>query len=98
MVKRRGYRVELGEIESALLRHPSVAEAAVVALSDGNGDLLIKAFLSTASASRPTVVQMKAFCVEHLPSYMIPDRFIFMETLPNTSTGKVDYRALASTS
>lgn len=92
MVKRRSYRVELGEIEAALYRHPQVAEAAVVALPDEESGVIIKAFLATNG--RPSVIEMKQFCAANLPAYMIPDRFAFETSLPKTSTDKTDYQKL----
>jgi amino acid adenylation domain-containing protein len=94
MVKRRGYRVELGEIEAALYRHPAVKEAAVVALSDEQAGVRIKAFLSCSEAARPSLVELKRFCAEALPLYMVPDVFSFLDALPKTSTDKVDYQGL----
>lgn len=94
MVKRRGYRVELGEIEAALYRHPRVAEAAAIALPDEANGVLVKAFLSLSEGSPPSLVEMKRFCTEHLPGYMIPDRFSYQECLPKTSTDKIDYQRL----
>ncbi|HSD09891.1 MAG TPA: AMP-binding protein, partial [Candidatus Binatia bacterium] len=94
MVKRRGYRVELGEIEAALHRHPAVREAAVIALPDDVDGLRVKAFLGLARAPRPSVIELKRFCADILPGYMIPDHFAFADRLPRTSTGKVDYRRL----
>jgi amino acid adenylation domain-containing protein len=94
MVKRRGYRVELGEIEAALHRHPAVREAAVIALPDDVDGLRVKAFLELSRAPRPSLIELKRFCGETLPGYMIPDVFAFADALPRTSTGKVDYPRL----
>ncbi len=94
MVKRRGYRVELGEIEAALYRHPLVTEAAVTSAPDEENGVLIKAFLTLSNGSRPSLVEMKRFCIEHLPAYMVPDRFVFPGSLPKTSTDKIDYQRL----
>jgi amino acid adenylation domain-containing protein len=94
MVKRRGYRVELGEIEAALYRHPAVKEAAVVALPDEEGGVRIRAFLSCGPGRRPSIIDMKRYCVEALPPYMIPDVFTFLDALPKTSTDKIDYQTL----
>ena len=94
MVKRRGYRVELGEIETALYRHPEVVEAAVVALPGEDG-ISIDAFVCRADGGKGSIIEMKTFCSRELPLYMIPDRFQFRDTLPKTSTDKVDYQALA---
>lgn len=94
MVKRRGYRVELGEIEAGLYRHPLVKEAAVVALPDEEAGVKIKAFLSGRESKRPSLIELKRFCTEVLPAYMIPDQFVWCEALPKTSTDKVDYQRL----
>lgn len=94
MVKRRGYRVELGEIESALYRHSAVTEAAVVALPDQQDDLCIKAFLTWMDDTPPSIIALKKFCADNLPNYMIPDRFSVQSCLPKTSTNKIDYQKL----
>lgn len=94
MVKRRGYRVELGEIEAALYRHPEVVEAAVIALPVEDG-VRIDAFVSRSDGGKGSIIEMKTFCSKELPLYMIPDRFLFRPSLPKTSTDKIDYQALA---
>ena len=94
MVKRRGYRVELGEIEAALYRHPDVKEAAVIAIPHDEKGLLIKAFLSIAEGGSKSLIAMKKFCSENLPLYMVPDNFSFQPALPKTSTDKINYQAL----
>jgi amino acid adenylation domain-containing protein len=94
MVKRRGYRVELGEIEAGLYRHPAVREAGVIALADQESGVRIKAFLACYEDRRPSLIEMKRFCADHLPAYMIPDLFSFRPALPKTSTDKIDYQRL----
>jgi amino acid adenylation domain-containing protein len=94
MVKRRGYRVELGEIESALYRHAAVREAAVIALPDTESGVRIKAYLACREGKRPSLVELKGFCTQNLPAYMVPDLFSFQDALPKTSTDKVDYQRL----
>jgi len=94
MIKKRGYRVELGEIEVCLYRHSSIREAAVVALADEAG-VQVKAHLSFREA-RASIVELKTFCSKHLPLYMVPDSFAFHESLPKTSTDKIDYVSLAN--
>ena len=94
MVKRRGFRIELGEIERALYTHPRIREAAVISMSDPESGVRIVAFVGSASDDAPSIVELKAFCGRHLPSYMSPDRFIIRDALPKTSTDKTDYQRL----
>jgi amino acid adenylation domain-containing protein len=93
MVKKRGYRIELGEIEAGLYRHPAIKEAAVVALQDDDG-VKIRAFISHHLDSRPSIIELKQFCAQNLPTYMVPDLFSFLDFLPKTSTDKIDYQKL----
>ena len=94
MVKRRGYRVELGEIEAGLYKHRSIKEAAVVAAPDEESGVSITAFLSSQDGTQLSLIALKRFCAENLPLYMIPDRFSWHESLPKTSTDKIDYQRL----
>lgn len=94
MVKRRGYRVELGEIEAGLYQHAGVKEAAVIALPDEEAGVRIVAFLAAKEGQRPSLIEMKRFCSERLPLYMIPDKFSWHDALPKTSTDKIDYQRL----
>ncbi len=97
MVKRRGYRVELGEIEAGLYKHPMVREAAVVAMPDSESGVRIKAYLACREGKRPSLIELKTFSADNLPAYMIPDIFEFLDALPKTSTDKVDYQRLKET-
>jgi amino acid adenylation domain-containing protein len=97
MVKRRGYRIELGEIEAGLYSHPAVKEAAVVALRNQQDDVVIKAFVACREGQRPSVIELKRFCAENLPIYMVPDQFGIEDLLPKTSTDKIDYQRLLET-
>jgi acyl-coenzyme A synthetase/AMP-(fatty) acid ligase len=94
MVKKRGYRVELGEIEAGLYKHPDVKEAAVIAMSSEENGVQIKAYLSFRGGQTPSRIELKRFCAQALPAYMIPDFFSFLESLPKTSTDKIDYQKL----
>jgi amino acid adenylation domain-containing protein len=96
MVKRRGYRVELGEIEAALLRHPDVREAAVVATRDEDWGVRIAAFVSCHAGRTLSIIGLKSHSSSQLPPYMIPDVFRKVEALPRTSTDKVDLQTLAA--
>ena len=92
-VKRRGYRVELGEIEAVLGSHPSLAEVAVVASSEGSPRL--SAFARAGVAQAPSELELRAHCARLLPPYMIPDRFLSLPEMPRGNRGKIDYAALA---
>jgi L-proline---[L-prolyl-carrier protein] ligase len=94
MVKRRGYRVELGEVEAGLHQHPGIREAAAVAIPDDMLGIRIMAVVSCDGDRRPSIIELKRFCADVLPSYMIPDLFTFEANLPKTSNGKVDYQRL----
>jgi amino acid adenylation domain-containing protein len=94
MVKKRGYRVELGEIEACLYRHPGVREAATVAAEDEKEGVKVVAHIATRDGGRISIIELKQFCSRHLPLYFIPDLFQFHEVLPKTSTDKIDYQRL----
>jgi amino acid adenylation domain-containing protein len=90
MVKTRGYRVELGEVESALYQHPAIGEVAVVAVPDELGGNLLGAVIRLNDGAALSREEVRAFCNEKLPSYMIPDIVEFRASIPKTSTGKTD--------
>lgn len=95
-VKVRGFRVEPGEIESALAAHPDVAEAAVVARDDASGQQHLVAHLVPAEG-RPIVPEtLRAFLAERLPEAVIPSEFVVLEAMPRTAAGKADWQALAA--
>jgi amino acid adenylation domain-containing protein len=94
MVKKRGYRIELQEIESCLCAHPQAREAAAVAVADAGGSIRIQAFVACSGATAPTVIAFKEFCAQRLPRYMVPDRFFFPSRLPRTAGDKIDYHTL----
>ncbi len=98
MVKRRGFRVELGEIEACLHRHSQIEEAAVIALPDEELGMKLHAHLACREGRRLSLIELKTFCSEHIPAYMIPDVFSFHPALPRTSTDKVDYQTLKTKS
>jgi acyl-coenzyme A synthetase/AMP-(fatty) acid ligase len=96
MVKRRGYRIELGEVERAVYQHEAIAESAAVAVSDATG-VRILVYLSVKDGRKPSIIELKTFAAAHLPAYMVPDAFVFVDALPRTSTDKVDYQRLTAT-
>jgi len=95
-VKRRGYRIALEELEHALRRHPAAREVAVTQTGSG-GDLQLTAyFVPAADAPAPGRRDLRQHCLDNLPAYFLPDRFVIAEELPKTVTGKVDYQRLAA--
>lgn len=95
MVKRRGFRIELDDIQSGLYRHKGLREVAVIAVPDPDSGVKIIAYLSAHDpAKRPSIIELKTFCNQELPYYMSPDVFIFLDALPRTSTDKVNFPAL----
>jgi amino acid adenylation domain-containing protein len=92
-IKTRGYRVELGDIESTLLAHADVVECAVTAVPDPVVTNRIKAYVVAGAAL--TESDLIEFCASRLPRHMIPETFDFRSTLPKTSTGKIDRQVLA---
>ena len=94
MVKRRGYRIELDDIECALYRHEHIRQAALIAAEAEGGEVKIAAYLVAGKEPRPSILEMKMFCARELPAYMSPDVFVFLDRLPRTCTDKVDYQSL----
>ena len=91
-LKIRGFRVEPGEVEAALLTHPGVRAAAVSAYEFAPGDTRLVAYVA---ASEPLAADvLRGFLAERLPDALVPSRFVQLETLPLTPSGKTDYRAL----
>ena len=95
MVKVRGYRVELGEVEATLYRHPAIREAAVLPVPDELLGSRLRAVVTVDGGSNLTRENVLNHCRQWLPSYMVPDMVEFREVLPRTSTGKVDRAGLA---
>ncbi len=94
-VKLRGYRVELGEVESALVSHPAVRESATVLREDAPEQKLLAAYVvADGSSAPPSPRELRGYLKERLPEYMVPSAFVVLEALPLTPNGKVDRRAL----
>jgi amino acid adenylation domain-containing protein len=95
MVKVRGYRVELGEVEATLYRHPAIREAAVLPVPDELLGSRLRAVITVDTGSDLTRENVLDHCRRWLPGYMVPDIVEFREEMPRTSTGKVDRAGLA---
>ncbi|MET8055516.1 D-alanine--poly(phosphoribitol) ligase [Streptomyces microflavus] len=96
MVKLSGYRVELGEVESAVLRHPAVADAAVIVTGERGRDGIAVYYVLGEGAKQPNLLQLKQHCARYLPPYMLPHSATRLTGLPRNANGKTDYRALAA--
>ncbi|MFP2910748.1 amino acid adenylation domain-containing protein, partial [Pyxidicoccus sp. 3LFB2] len=94
-VKVRGMRVELGEVEAALASLPGVRSAAVTVQRRGPGDSWLVAWVVPASADVSTEALQQGLA-RVLPAYMVPSRWVLRPSLPLTSTGKLDRKALAA--
>ncbi|HEX2202234.1 MAG TPA: amino acid adenylation domain-containing protein, partial [Longimicrobium sp.] len=93
-VKVRGFRVEPGEVEAALLRHPEVEAAAVVARPGAGGPARLVAYVVARDGVAPGAAALREHLRERLPDYMVPSLFARLDALPRTPNGKVDRRAL----
>lgn len=93
-VKVRGYRIELGEIESTLLGFPEIKESVVLPyIKDDSVSDLICYFVSDEKYDIKT---LRIYLGKHLPDYMVPGYYVQLESLPLTSSGKIDKRLLPS--
>ena len=98
-VKIRGHRIELGEIEARLREHAGVREAVVLAREDTPGAKRLVAYYTSSSANDPEqevvgAEQLRLHLSASLPEYMVPAAYVRLESLPLTSNGKLDRKAL----
>ncbi|HEX2079996.1 MAG TPA: amino acid adenylation domain-containing protein, partial [Longimicrobium sp.] len=93
-VKIRGLRIEPGEVEAALRRHPAVARAVVTAHADGGEPRLVAYLLRADGAEEPAPRALRALLRETLPDYMVPAAFVVLDRLPLSPNGKVDRKQL----
>ncbi len=89
-VKIRGHRIELGEVEAALLAHPGIREAVAVAREDAPGDRCLVAYV----VGEADPADLRSFLSRRLPEPMVPSWIVRLEALPLTPNGKVDRAAL----
>lgn len=91
-VKTRGFRVELDEITSVIMKHPRVAEAAVFTKKSEQNETKIMAII--VPKNETSVNQLKAYLKNYLPWYAIPEEILIKADLSRTSTGKIDFKKL----
>ncbi len=94
MIKTRGHRVELDDVELALGRQEGVVEAAVFAVPDGRGSRQIRAAVTLSGDVDPTELLQRLRAV--LPGYALPAAIVPTKELPRTTSGKIDHRQLAA--
>jgi acyl-coenzyme A synthetase/AMP-(fatty) acid ligase len=94
MIKTRGYRVELGEIEAVMVAHPAVEEAVALAIADDQIGNTIRAIVTLSNCHSTTSPELKRHCAQKLPPYMIPEEIEFRDSLPRTGNGKIDRQRL----
>ncbi|RLB94441.1 MAG: hypothetical protein DRH26_01240 [Deltaproteobacteria bacterium] len=95
-IKIRGFRIEPGEIEKTALLHTAVSECAIAVSKDSDNNNTIAAFLVVSQKDKPdfSIKEFKVWLLSKLPAYMVPSLLIIVESLPYTSSGKIDYKAL----
>jgi amino acid adenylation domain-containing protein len=96
-LKIRGHRIEPGEVEAALLEHPAVAAAAVVASGEDPGLSMMAGFVVAHEVTAaPTPEGLREFLRARLPEVLVPSRLEFVDSLPRTAGGKLDRRTLSA--
>ncbi len=95
-VKLRGYRIDLGDIESALRQSPVIREAVVLPRQDAAGDQRLVAYVSLKEEKTPQElnVHLRSFLKDRLPKYMLPNDYVTLEAMPLSPNGKIDRNAL----
>jgi len=93
-LKLRGFRVEPGEIAAVLQHHPQVREAAIVPREDTSGGKSLVGYLVPRSDERPGSAELREFLATRLPAHMIPAAFLWLDALPLTANGKLDFAKL----
>jgi amino acid adenylation domain-containing protein len=93
-IKLHGFRIEPGEVEAVLGRHPDVRDAAVIIREPATGDRRLTAYLIGRSDKRPSIGQLRDYLSRTLPRFMLPSAFVWVDAWPLTPNGKLDREAL----
>ncbi|MFZ1289534.1 MAG: amino acid adenylation domain-containing protein [Melioribacteraceae bacterium] len=93
-IKIRGFRIELSEIEQVLLKHENVKNAAVKIFNDANDNSSLFAFITSDRKNEEFLFELKNYCKQHLPNYMVPNQIYYLDELPINANGKLDRNKL----
>ena len=89
LIIRAGENISPLAIENALMNHPAISEVAAVGVPDERAGERVKVCVVFRQESAATEGELKLFCKDNLPAFMIPDYFQFLNELPKTATGKI---------
>ncbi len=98
MIKTRGHRVELDEVEAALASHDAVSEAAAYAVPDASGSKSIHAAVKASEGQSVEASEVMKHAAKRLPKYALPLELMVVDEFPRTTSGKIDRRQLAEQS
>jgi acyl carrier protein len=95
-VKIRGFRIELGEVQARLLKRPDLKEALVIDRTDSNNEKYLCAYICPVEVKGNEVSAevLREYLSQYLPEHMVPSRYVVLETIPLTPSGKPDRKAL----
>ncbi len=93
-IKLRGYRIEVGEIESALGTYPAINQVVVMIREDEPGDRRLVAYLVPHKGKRLITTELRRYLMNRLPDYMIPSIFVILPKMPLTLNRKIDRKSL----
>lgn len=89
-IKIRGYRVEPGEVESVIEKHPHIKQAVVLGLENKLSELQLIAFVVANTHEQLTFKEWRSYLVQYIPMYMVPSTIIYLDRIPLTNHGKID--------
>ncbi len=94
VIKRAGENISASEVERVLMQHPAIEEAAIIGVPDPIRDEAVKAFVVLRAGESASPDDLTAFCVTHLAPFKVPTVYEFRDSLPKTSVGKIEKKAL----
>ena len=94
VIKRAGENISASEVERVLVEHPAVEEVAIIGVPDPIRDEAVKAFVVLRAGESASEEDIAAFCATRLASFKVPTIYEFRESLPKTSVGKIEKKAL----